>query len=125
MPLLQFVTTCSLSEATRESFIEFVTDRYTDTMETTAGHVAVSIDERPDTAMSIGRGVEGPLLFLDAEIRRGRPSASKRAFAVAVMEHAVATLGVPEPNAKVVFTEHDGENMMGLNRVGEPWRPDE
>jgi len=90
-------------------------------METRAGHVAVAIDELEPSAMAIGRAVDGPLLFLDAEIREGRPFEYKRAFAVAVMEHAVAEFGVPEPNAKVVFTEHAGENMMGLDRVGGDW----
>ncbi|WP_418283788.1 tautomerase [Halorubrum sp. DTA46] len=121
MPLLQFATTLSLSPSERESLIAFVTDRYTDEMETTAGHVAVTIAEHEPSAMAIGRGVDGPLCFLDAEIRDGRPFEYKRAFAVAVMEHAVAELGVPEPNVKVVFTEHAGENMMGLDRVGGDW----
>ena len=118
MPLLQFSTTLSLSPAEREAFVAFVTDRYTEEMETTAGHVAVTIGELEPSAMAIGRAVDGPLLFLDAEVREGRPFEYKRAFAVAVMEYAVAKFGVPEPNAKVVFTEHAGENMMGLDRVG-------
>lgn len=74
--------------------------------------------------MAIGREVDGPLLFLDAEIREGRPFEYKRAFAVAVMEYAVTGLGVPEPNAKVVFTEHVGENMMGLDRARGDWTPE-
>lgn len=121
MPLLQFATTLSLSPAERESFVSVVTDRYTDEMETTAGHVAVTIAEHEPSAMAIGRAVDGPLLFLDAEIRAGRPFEYKRAFALEVMEHAVAELGVPEPNAKVVFTEHAGEDMMGIDRVGGEW----
>ena len=121
MPLLQFSTTLSLSPAEREAFVAFVTDRYTEEMETTAGHVAVTIGELEPSAMAIGRAVDGPLLFLDAEVREGRPFEYKRAFAVAVMEYAVAKFGVPEPNAKVVFTEHAGENMMGLDRVGGDW----
>jgi hypothetical protein len=90
-------------------------------MATTAGHVAVTITEHEPSEMAIGRGVDGPLLFLDAEIREGRPFEYKRAFALAVMERAVAELGVPEPNAKVVFTEHAGEDMMGIDRVGGDW----
>jgi len=121
MPLLQFSTTLSLSPAERESFAAFVTDRYVEEMETTAGHVAVTVSELGPSAMALGRAVDGPLLFLDAEIRQGRPFEYKRAFALAVMEHAVAEFGVPEPNAKVVFTEHTGEDMMGIDRVGGDW----
>ena len=121
MPLLQFSTTLSLAAAERESFVAFVTDRYTEEMETTAGHVAVTISEHEPSAMAIGRAVDGPLLFLDAEIRAGRSFEYKRAFALAVMEYAVSEFGVPEPNTKVVFTEHAGENMMGIDRVGDEW----
>jgi phenylpyruvate tautomerase PptA (4-oxalocrotonate tautomerase family) len=121
MPLLQFSTTRSLSPAERESFVAFVTERYAEEMATATGHVAVTITEHEPSAMAIGRGVDGPLLFLDAEIREGRPFERKRAFALAVMERAVAALGVPEPNAKVVFTEHAGADMMGIDRVGGDW----
>ncbi|OYR89415.1 tautomerase [Halorubrum sp. E3] len=121
MPLLQFSTTLSLSPPERESFAAFVTDRYVEEMETTAGHVAVTIDELDPSAMALGRAVDGPLLFLDAEIRAGRPFEYKRAFALAVMERAVEAFDVPEPNCKVVFTEHAGEDMMGIDRVGGDW----
>ena len=121
MPLLQFSTTLSLSPAERESFAAFVTDRYVEEMATTAGHVAVTVAEHDPSAMTLGRAVDGPLLFLDAEIRAGRPFEYKRAFARAVMEHAIAAFDVPEPNAKVVFTEHAGEDMMGIDRVGGDW----
>ncbi|MFC7186465.1 tautomerase [Halorubrum yunnanense] len=105
----------------RESFAAFVTDRYAEEMATTAGHVAATVAEREPSAMAIGRAVDGPLLFLDAEVREGRPFEYKRGFALAVMERAVAAFGVPGPNAKVVFTEHAGEDMMGIDRVGGDW----
>ena len=122
MPVLRFDTTLSPSPERREEFTEFVTNRYVAEMETTAGHVAVVVREHDRSAMSLGRGVPGPLLFLDAEIREGRPFEYKRAFALAVMEHAVESFGVPEPNCKVVFTEHAGEEMMGIDRVGGDWK---
>lgn len=125
MPLLQFDTTLSLSTDEKEAFADRVTRLYTEEMATTAGHVAVTIRDRDPGDMRIGRMVDGPLLFLDAEIRRGRSSDRKRAFALGVMEHAVERHDVPEPNLKVVFTEHEGENMMGIDRVGGEWSPEE
>ena len=121
MPLLQFDTTLSLSAAEKTSFANTVTELYTTEMDTTEGHVAVTIRNREPADLHLGRAVEGPLLFLDAEIRRGRPFERKRAFALAVMEHASTTYDVPDENMKVVFTEHPGEAMMGLNRVGGEW----
>lgn len=121
MPLLQFDTTLSLSSAEKTSFAEAVTELYTTEMATTRGHVAVTIRDREAADLHLGRAVEGPLLFLDAEIRQGRPFERKRAFALAVMEHASRTFDVPDENMKTVFTEHPGEAMMGVDRVGGEW----
>ena len=121
MPLLQFDTTLSLSGAEKAEFADQVTECYTDEMETTAGHVAVTIREHGGSALHLGRAVDGPKLFLDAEIRRGRSFERKRAFALAVMEHTHDEFGVPEANMKVVFTEHPGDAMMGVDRVGGEW----
>ena len=121
MPLLQFDTTLSLSPAEKTSFAETVTEQYTTEMATTDGHVAVTIREREPADLHLGRAVEGPLLFLDAEIRRGRSAERKREFALAVMDHAASTFDVPDENMKTVFTEHPGEAMMGVDRVGGEW----
>ncbi|WP_331236456.1 tautomerase [Natronorarus salvus] len=121
MPLLQFDTTLSLSDGEKRAFTDRVTEAYTTEMATEVGHVAVVIRDRGPADLHLGRAVDGPILLLDAEIRRGRPFERKRAFALSVMAYAVETHDVPEENAKVVFTEHPGEAMMGLDRVGGEW----
>ncbi|XVH31798.1 tautomerase [Haloferacaceae archaeon DSL9] len=121
MPLLQFDTTLALSADEKTAFAERVTECYTTEMATTAGHVAVTLRDCEPADLHLGRAVEGPLLFLDAEIRRGRPFERKRAFALAVMRHAGEAFDVPDENMKVVFTEHPGEAMMGVDRVGGEW----
>jgi len=125
MPLLQFDTTLTLDAAEKEAFAAFVRETYADVMRTGTDHVAVALRTHDDAALSIGRGVDGPLLFLDAEVRRGRDDETKREFALAVMERARETHGVPSENLKVVFTEHDGSSMMGYDRVGAAWTPEE
>ena len=121
MPLLQFDTTLSLSAEQKVSFPETVTELYTTEMATTAGHVAVTIREREPADLHLGRAVDGALLFLDAEIRRGRSFDRKRAFALETFAHVGDTFDVPDENMKVVFTEHPGESMMGVDRVGGDW----
>lgn len=121
MPLLQFDVTGPLDPADKETFAAEVTDLYTEKMATTAGHVAVTIRERDPSDLHLGRAEDGRLLFLDAEIRQGRPFERKRAFALATMEAARKRWDVPEANLKVVFTEHAGEGMMGYDRVGGEW----
>ncbi|QFU81228.1 tautomerase family protein [Natronorubrum aibiense] len=125
MPLLQFDTTLSLSADEKTALADRVTDLYTDEMATTAGHVAVTIREHDPAALHLGRAVEGPLVFLDAEIRQGRSFDCKRAFAVATMAYLGETFDVPDENMKVVFTEHPGEAMMGVDRVGGEWDGEE
>ncbi|ELY51190.1 tautomerase family protein [Natronolimnohabitans innermongolicus] len=121
MPLLQFDTTLSLSADEKAALAEFVTDVYTEQMATTAGHVAVSIRAREPADLHLGRAVDGPIVFLDADIRRGRSVDRKRRFALDVMAYFAETFDVPDANMKVVFTEHQGEQMMGVDRVGGEW----
>lgn len=121
MPHLQFDVSVDLTAAGKEAFATTVTDLYTDHMETTAGHVAVTIRGRESADLHLGRAVDGPHLFLDADIRDGRPFDMKRTFALATMDAAVEQWGIPQENMKVTFTEHAGEEMMGYDRVGGEW----
>lgn len=121
MPLLTFQTTCELSSQDQSEFAAVVTELYTDAMHTTSGHVAVVFETHDSAGMHLGRATEGPLLFLEADIRRGRPHEDKRAFALEVMETAGEMFDIPDPNMKVIFTEHAGRDMMGVDRVGSEW----
>lgn len=121
MPLLQFDTTLSLSADEKTAFADRVTDIYTAEMATTAGHVAVTIREREPADLHLGRAVGGPLCFLDAQIRRGRSFDRKRAFALETFAYVGERFDVPDENVKAVFTEHPGEAMMGVDRVGGEW----
>ncbi|RJT07050.1 tautomerase [Halococcus sp. IIIV-5B] len=121
MPLLQFDTTLSLSTTEKTELADQVTEFYTAEMETTAGHVAITIREHEMAALHLGRANAGPILFLDAEVREGQPFERKRAFALAVMEYVENRFEIPDENMKVVFTEHPGEAMMGMDRVGGRW----
>ena len=121
MPLLRFTVTGPLADDAKRAFAERVTECYTEEMRTTAGHVAVDIAERRPSEVRIGREVDGPHLFLIAHVRAGRPFERKRAFALRVMRLAGDRFDVPDPNIKVVFVEHPGEDMMGVDRVGAEW----
>ncbi|PSQ09453.1 tautomerase [Halobacteriales archaeon QS_5_70_15] len=118
MPLLQFDATLSLSAGEKSTFAETVTDLYTTEMATIAGHVAMTIRECEPVDLHLGRAVDGPLLFLDADIRRGRSFDRKRAFALETFANVGETFDVPDGNTKVAFAEHPGESMMGGDRVG-------
>jgi phenylpyruvate tautomerase PptA (4-oxalocrotonate tautomerase family) len=125
MPLLEFDCTASMTADEKQRFSGRTTELYADHMETGTDHIAVVLRERSGSELSIGRADSAePCLVLDAEIRRGREFEAKRAFALAVMKLANEIWKIPDPNMKVVFTEHTGENMMGVERVGSEWSAD-
>lgn len=123
MPLLAVDTTASVGPERKAAFTDAVTECYVDEMDTTAGHVAVVVRERDAAEMSLGRADSdrGPLWFLDADVRAGRSFERKRSFALAVIDLAVEHFDAPREHAKVVFTEHEGNQMMGYDRVGADW----
>ncbi|MGZ0747987.1 tautomerase family protein [Haloparvum sp. AD34] len=126
MPLLQFETTLELTPAQKTDFADTVRELYSEVMQTGTSHAAVVVRERSPAELSLGRETDDDrLLFLDADIREGRSADRKRTFARAVMDLAADEFGVPTPNMKVVFTEHEGPSMMGYDRVGSDWSPEE
>lgn len=127
MPLLQFDCNFAVDADEKRAFAAAVTDLYADRMATGTDHVAVVVREHDQSNLALGR-VEDPgagVVFLNADVRAGRTADQRRAFALAVMDEITDRWGVPEPNVKVVFTEHAGPEMMGYDRVGEDWTPDE
>lgn len=86
MPYLAVDTTHDTSPSECRACTSALTEIYTDEMMTTASHVAVVIREHPRGAMSLGRAVDGPIVVLDADIRRGRSLERRRTFALAVID---------------------------------------
>jgi phenylpyruvate tautomerase PptA (4-oxalocrotonate tautomerase family) len=115
-----------MTEGEKQAFVRRVTDLYAEHMETGTDHVAVAVRERSTAELAIGRaGSDEPCLLLEADVRRGREFERKRSFALAVVELAADAWGIRDPNVKIVFTEHAGEELMGAVRVGSEWSPDE
>jgi len=109
MPHLQFEVTESV-DGTPERFVEWVTERYAEVMETGTGHVCVTVRDR--AVLSLGRaGADEPVAVLNADIRAGRSADQRREFAGAVIETLGDRWGVPAENVYVVYTEHPGEDF--------------
>lgn len=123
MPLLHFTTAIDATDREWRAFAESVAASYADHMETGTDHVAVARTRADRADLWLGRGVPGAMAFLEADVREGRSADRRRRFALAVMDDLAARWGVPEPNMKVVFTEHEGSSMMGYDRVGDDWSP--
>ena len=125
MPALALDTTYDPTDSERRAFTAALTDCYTEEMSTASGHVAVTIREHPHTAMSLGRAVDGPIAILDADIRRGRSFERRRSFALSAIGWLTAEWDIPRANLKVIFTEPEGKQLLGADRVGGEWSPEE
>lgn len=126
MPYLALDTTYSPTDEERRAGTATLTDRFVDEMATSSGHVAVTIRDHPPGGMALGRAVENePIAVLSADVRRGRSFDRRRSFAVAVIDWLESAWSVPRPNCKVVFTDHPGDRLMGADRVGGEWSPEE
>lgn len=123
MPYLQFDTDFDVPESDAAAFSETVAELYADLMDAKTSYTAVGI--RDGCSLHLGRAEEGPIVILQADIRAGRDVDRKRELALDVMDLVAEQFEVPLSNQKVVFTEHDGDHMMGYERVGEDWPGDE
>lgn len=82
-------------------------------METGTGHIAVTIREYEDEALSLGRADSGePVGFLNADTRAGRSMEQRRTFADDVIEQFGEAFDVPADNCYVIYTEHPGEDFI-------------
>lgn len=125
-PSLTVDCSAAMTEGEKQAFVRRLTDLYAEHMETGTDHVTVVIRERSTAELAIGRAGTGePCFLLEADVRRGREFEQKRSFALAAMELAASGWGIRDPNMKVVFTEHQGEEMMGVDRIGGEWSADE
>lgn len=119
MPYLQFDADFPVPEADATAFEERVAELYADVMDADTSYTAVAV--RDDVSIFLGRAEGERRVVLKADIRRGRTAERKREFALAVIDLVHETFGVPTANQKVVVTEHDGNEMMGAERVGDDW----
>ncbi len=124
MPHLAVDVTGPLAPADKRGFAADLTEGYAAEMATGTDHVAVTVREREPAEIHLGRAVAGRRLVLDADVSRGRSAERRRAFALLAIEAAGERFGVPEPNAKVTFTEHAGPELTGADRVGGAWSPE-
>ena len=127
MPHLAFHLDFAPPAVERQRFAAAVVRHFAEAMDTGTDHIGVSIAIHPRGDLVFGRAElpERGIAFLDADIRLGRTREQKRRFSLAVMAELERSLGVPQRNVYVVFTEHDGENFHMDDRVLPSWAPGE
>ncbi len=126
MPLLTLTTSKRVDPERKPALLEELAELYAERMDSETRFLSIQLQELPRGNLRLGRATdpEADIVLLEADIREGRPTEQRREFALAFIETLHEEWDVPEPNMKVVFTEHDGTHMMGYDRVGGDWSPE-
>ena len=120
MPHLQFEVSVAVPDAAARDFAAWVTDLYSDVMDTGTGHVGVTV--RDEASVALGRaGPDDPVAILNADVRAGRSFDQREALAMAVMDEMSERWGVAREHCYVVYTEHPGEDFLLSEGPLEGW----
>ena len=129
MPHLRFNITQSLSQDEKTEFAEWVINLYAEVMETTKDHIGIIIHACNLGDLHIGTGrIDEPdkgVMFLNMDIRKGRPLEQKRKLITSIMEEIEQRWGIPVKNMHVALTEHDGEDFNFYEGTMKTWSSQE
>lgn len=122
MPVLSISSTADPDAATKASFFDELAVLYAEVMESQTSFVSIKFHPISEGDLWLGRAdPESDIVLVEADVREGRPVSQRRKFALECMEKFHAEWEIPHSNMKVVFTEHEGVEMMGYERVGDDW----
>ena len=123
MPHLQFELNFAPPPAERRRLADAVVRHFSTIMDTGTDHIGVTVRAygRDDLVFGRAEQPDQGIVFLDADIRRGRTADQKRRLALAIMRELEAIWRVPTRSVYVVYTEHDGENFQLDDRVLPSW----
>jgi len=127
MPHLQFEFNFELKKKEKKAFAKSIMDKFSEIMDTTTGHIAITIREYKSGNLQLGRvkDINEKMAFVNADIREGRTYEKRRMLAVAFMDEIKRYLNVPENNMYVIITEHKGEDFHLYERALKNWTPEE
>jgi len=123
VPHLQFEANFAPPAEEKRRFAETVIRHFSEIMDTGTDHIAVTVRSYGREDLAFGRAEEPArgIVFLNADIRKGRTADQKRRLALAIMGELERAWGVPERSVYVIYTEHDGENFQLSDRVLPSW----
>lgn len=127
MPHLQFELNLAPTPEQKARFAAAVVQHFATIMDTGTDHVGVTLRCFGPGDLVFGRATDPAkgIVFLNADIRRGRTADQKRRLALAVMGEIEGVFGVPKRCVYVVYTEHDGPDFQMDDRVLPAWSPGE
>jgi phenylpyruvate tautomerase PptA (4-oxalocrotonate tautomerase family) len=125
MPHLQFELNFTPAAEEKKSFATAVCDHFATIMSTGTDHIGITFRCYDHGDLVFGRAGDGPIAFLNADIRIGRTAEQKRQLALAIMNEISVLWGMAKEHIYIVYTEHDGPDFQLSDRVLPSWQTGE
>jgi phenylpyruvate tautomerase PptA (4-oxalocrotonate tautomerase family) len=125
MPHLQFELNFTPEAEKKKSFAAAVCHHFATIMNTGTDHIGITFRCYEHSDLVFGRAGDGPIVFLNADIRLGRTADQKRRLALAIMAEISTEWDVAKEHIYIIYTEHDGPDFQLSDRVLPSWRAGE
>jgi ketosteroid isomerase-like protein len=126
MPHLQFELNFTPKNKEKALFADAVRDHFASIMSTGTDHIGITFRCYQQGDLVFGRaGDDGPIVFLNADIRLGRTADQKRRLALAIMDEISVRWSLPKEHVYIIYTEHDGPDFQLSDRVLPSWQTGE
>ena len=126
MPHLQFEINKKVTNEIKDEFANKIRESFSEIMDTTTGHIAISIREYDKYNLTIGRAdPKDDICLMNLDIREGRTIEKRRALALSYMNIVKNLFKVNEKNQYLTFTQHTGEDFHLIEKYLASWEKGE
>ncbi len=126
MPHLQFEVNKKLNIETKKRFIEQIRETFSEVMQTSTEHIAISLREYEKYDLTIGRAnPNDDICLMNLDIREGRSVEKRRELALRYMAIVNELLEIENRNQYLTFTQHSGEDFHLIEKYLASWQKGE
>lgn len=126
MPHLQFEVNKKLSVEQKDNFVQQIRKSFSEIMDTTTDHIAISLREYEKYNLTIGRAdPKEDICLMNLDIREGRSIEKRRELALRYMEIVNMVLEIKTKNQYLTFTQHSGEDFHLVEKYLASWQSGE
>jgi 5-carboxymethyl-2-hydroxymuconate isomerase len=126
MPHLQFEVNKKLSVEQKDNFVQQIRKSFSEIMDTTTDHIAISLREYEKYNLTIGRAdPKEDICLMNLDIREGRTIEKRRELALCYMQIVHNILDINTKNQYLTFTQHSGEDFHLVEKYLASWQSGE